>query len=139
MRFLLALLVLLSSCDKPVSDDQRELLREELKKRTPVRISDDQILSRALEEARRDWSDTTVTVYRWKDYFVKPADSLLAELWLAYEYAVQNNSNVVDNVQLKGPEIIYTNPIVLSDSLQRMRVAFIPKKSIVLKITTENK
>lgn len=132
----LVFLVIIIGCDQnPVSDEQRKLFREQTKLRKPVKLSQEEIFTKAFEEARRDLKDTTTTTYRWKEFYVKPADSVLMELWEAYQYAAVNNIEASDNVQLQDDVIIYTNPVIKNDSLKIMNVGYLPKKDIVLKLS----
>lgn len=136
MRYLVFFLLLIGACNQnSVSEEQRELFREQSKLRKPVRISPEEILTKAFEEARRDLKDTTTTTYLWKEFYVKPADTVLIELWEAYKYAAANNIEASDNVQLLDDEIIYTTPLITDDTLRKMKVAFLPKKDIVLKLS----
>lgn len=135
IKYLVFLLLIVGCNQNPVPDEQRELFREKSKLRKPVKISPEQILTKAFEEARMDLKDTTVTTYLWKEFYVKPADSVLIELWDAYEYAAENNVEASDNVQLQDDQIIYTKPVIRNDTLREMKVAFLPKKDIVLKLS----
>lgn len=140
MRIYCLLFLLLLSCNEQrSSEENREAIRKGIEMRKPVKISQEQIITRAFEEARQDLKDTVVTKYQWKTYYVRPADSdsTLAELWMAYKDAVEKKAAATDNVQLMDSLIIYTIPIVRNDSLQQMLVAFMTRKEIVLQLTTQ--
>lgn len=137
MKYLVFLLLIVGCNQNPVPDEQRELFREKSKLRKPVKISPEEILTKAYEEARRDLKDSSTTTYQWKEYYVKPADSVLMKLWEAYKYAVGHDIEAFDNIQLQEDVIIYTKPVISNDSLKGMKVAFLPKKNIVLKLSDQ--
>ena len=134
--FVFIISVFMVSCNgNQMSDKQREALRDELKNRKPVKVSEEQILTKALEEARTDLKDTMVTQYTWKEFYVKPADSIYNELWMAYQYSVEQKTPLQDNVQLYDSVVLYSKPTIVNDTLQSMLIVVLPKKEIVLKLS----
>jgi hypothetical protein len=122
-------------CSGKLSEEDRRALREEMENREIRQIRDDEILVKAYEmasEMRTDDSLRHATGSTKKVYDSSPVDSRLKELWDAYQAALDNELVPEDNIQRDYPEnLIYTYPVIISDSVFQMHVITIPRAAVV--------
>jgi hypothetical protein len=137
MKQVLALIFILffTACGGKLSDDERKAFREEMENREIKQIRDDEILLKAYEmasEMRTNDSLIEATGSTRDIYDAVPDDPKLKELWEAYQAAFENEILPEDNIQRDYPEnLIYTYPMILSDSVFQMHVITIPRKSVI--------
>ncbi len=140
MKQVLALIFILffTACGGKLSDEDRKALREEMENREIKQVRDDEILLKAYEmasEMRTDDSLIIATGSTRDIYDSEPDDPKLKELWEAYQAAFENEILPEDNIQRDYPEnLIYTYPMILSDSVFQMHVITIPRKSVILSL-----
>ena len=147
-RYFVILLVVTSACgnaDTSVIDRQ---VLEEMDRMEPRRVTPDQLVRTAYQQGRRltdtllvqvisRYSADTATLVDYLaqrvydttsariNWISRYSDTLRLsayerQLWSAYRYSAERGDPIVDNVQrLAGDSLLYTRPLVLTDSLQQ--------------------
>ncbi|MEQ8925534.1 MAG: hypothetical protein RLO81_06945 [Fulvivirga sp.] len=130
------------SCDKKLTKEQRQALREKMEAREIKKISQEEIYKKALEEGRKVMKlitdtgsiDSLEKSCLCQITFHTTADSLIGktkQVFEAYEYDPSGE----DNIQKQAGELlIYTNPAKEADSLKGVWFIEFQKREIVKKL-----
>ena len=140
---LFILTVLAASCGGGLSNEQRAQLKEEMKEREIVKISEDEIMVTALElgrttypqllahsESDSNFQETDFT-YSIITNTTNIENELFAEIFEAYNFAAQNGVIMDDNIQRDGDFLIYTIPYIKEDLYEGVLFIRFEKKKII--------
>lgn len=135
MRMIFSLLFLFAlSCNtQPINEEQREKIKKNIKQREPVRVTEDQIISKAYKIGR-----SSADSLNWQKYQEMQPNIKLNQIWDAYNFTISNGERPDDNVQLTNDMVFYTRPNIKADTLFSMEVLSFTKKEIVLSIISDD-
>ncbi|QSE98026.1 hypothetical protein [Fulvivirga lutea] len=131
-----------TACDQKLSKEQRQELRDKMESREIKKISQDEIYKKALDEGRkvmklvnsRTAVDSLEETCLCQITFHSSAENLEGKSKSVYE-AYEYDPSGEDNIQKQeGELLIYSNPVIQSDSLKGVWFIEFQKKEIVKKL-----
>lgn len=138
----------LTACGGQLSEKQRKELQNESKLHEIKRVTDDEIMLKAMETGRKVRAELNkgrdkaaieqeynVSIHRYLKEEPQMEEKVRA-LWRAYKTSEHSLDPATDdNLQRDYPEhLIYTYPVIQDDTLAAMEVILLSKKAVIIDI-----
>ncbi|UII28146.1 hypothetical protein LVD15_06905 [Fulvivirga maritima] len=145
---LLGLIIMAASCGGNLSNEERKALHNEMNERAIKKISEESIFEKALDDGRTILSSLNsdsvaltevvsackCTVKRVNNVGEPDLNETQKSIWDAYKYVAAHPSQLGDNVQKDGEDLLYSAPIVEGDSLLGVWFISFSRKEIILSL-----
>lgn len=153
-------LLLLASCGRPLTDEQRKEIREQMALRTIKRVTESEIASAALSKGREmvaqleqmkgdsAGTDSLIRLYQGRVRWIIPGktpvvalEQLVVEAYLAADSgALSDNIQKLRNAQGESDSLLYTYPVIIrsegeaAEQLAGIWSIWLSKKELILEM-----
>ncbi|MBL3654648.1 hypothetical protein [Fulvivirga sediminis] len=145
---LLSLFIIAAGCGGNLSNEERKALHNEMNERAIKKVSEESIFEKALDEGRSIVTalssdsvelagvvnECKCTVKRVNNIGEPELNDTQKSIWDAYKYVEASPSQLGDNVQKDGKDLLYSAPIIESDTLLGIWFISFSRKEIILSL-----